>query len=101
MKALLRPGGRLICLEFPSEKPSSEPGPPWAAPPAEYLGYLSDPGAQPPTDEHGGVIPRQTELPAPGGLRRLLHIKPKRTHQSGMRDGRVQDYVSVWAHANE
>ncbi|KAI1350849.1 S-adenosyl-L-methionine-dependent methyltransferase [Xylaria sp. FL0043] len=101
MKALLSPGGRLVCLEFPSEKKASEPGPPWAAPPAEYLAYLSNPGAKPRTDEHGGVIAEQTEPMSPGGLKRLVHIKPKRTHESGMKDGRVQDYISVWAHADE
>ncbi|RWA15060.1 hypothetical protein EKO27_g34 [Xylaria grammica] len=101
MKSLLSPGGRLICLEFPSEKGSSEPGPPWAAPPIEYLEYLSNPGAQPQTDKYGGVIAEQTQSLAPGGLKRLVHAKPERTHESGMKDGRVQDYISVWSHANE
>ncbi|KAI1429148.1 S-adenosyl-L-methionine-dependent methyltransferase [Xylaria sp. FL1777] len=101
MKSLLGPGGRLVCLEFPSEKKSGEPGPPWAAPPTEYLGYLSNPGAQPRTDEYGGVIAEQMQALAPGGLRRLVHIRPKRTHMSGMKDGRVQDYISVWAQADE
>ncbi|KAI0971547.1 S-adenosyl-L-methionine-dependent methyltransferase [Xylaria arbuscula] len=101
MKSLLSPGGRLICLEFPSEKKMSEPGPPWAAPPIEYLSYLSNPGAQPQTDEHGGVIAEQLESLSPSGLKRLVHITPKRTHESGMKDGRVQDYVSVWAHSDD
>ncbi|KAI0505969.1 S-adenosyl-L-methionine-dependent methyltransferase [Xylaria bambusicola] len=101
MKSLLRPGGRLVCLEFPSEKKASEPGPPWAAPPREYLGYLSNPGAQPPTDEHGGVVEGLAESVSPGGLKRLVHVKPRRTHESGTQDGRVQDYISVWAHADE
>ncbi|KAI1823847.1 S-adenosyl-L-methionine-dependent methyltransferase [Xylaria intraflava] len=98
MKSLLAPGGRLVCLEFPSEKKASEPGPPWALPPTEYLAYLSDPGAQPPTDKHGGALPERVGLPAPGGLKRLVHVKPRRTHTSGMQDGRVQDYISVWTH---
>ncbi|KAI3334200.1 S-adenosyl-L-methionine-dependent methyltransferase [Ustulina deusta] len=101
MKSLLSPGGRLVCLEFPSEKKPSEPGPPWAAPPTEYLGYLSNPGAQPRTDEYGGVIAEKTESVGPGALKRLVHITPRRTHESGMKDGRVQDYISVWAHADE
>ncbi|KAI0440667.1 S-adenosyl-L-methionine-dependent methyltransferase [Xylaria telfairii] len=101
MKSSLSPGGRLVCLEFPSEKKPSEPGPPWAAPPAEYLGYLSNPDSQPQTDEHGGVIAEKTAQVAPGGLKRLVHLKPKRTHASGTEDGRVQDYISVWAHADE
>jgi hypothetical protein len=101
MKSLLAPGGRLICLEFPSEKKSSEPGPPWAAPPTEYLGYLSNPGARPRTDEHGGVLAEHVQPPLPGGLKRLVHIKPERTHAGGTVDGRVQDYISVWVHADE
>ncbi|KAI1434280.1 S-adenosyl-L-methionine-dependent methyltransferase [Xylaria sp. CBS 124048] len=101
MASLLAPGGRMICLEFPSEKKFSEPGPPWAAPPTDYLGYLSDPGAQPRTDDEGRVLPEYTGSPVPGGLRRLVHIKPRRTHLSGTLDGRVQDYISVWAHADE
>ncbi|KAI1157421.1 S-adenosyl-L-methionine-dependent methyltransferase [Nemania serpens] len=102
MRSLLAPGGRLVCLEFPSEKKASEPGPPWAAPPAEYLGYLSNPGAQPRRDEHGSVIAGEAEsLVSSGGLKRLVHIKPRRTHESGMENGRVQDYISVWAHADE
>lgn len=97
MKSLLAIDGRLICLEWPSEKSSSEPGPPWAAPPTEYLGYLTNPGAQPRTDEHGAVLAEQFEPLVPGGLKRLVHIKPKRTHDIGTtKDGRVQDYISVW-----
>ncbi|KAI1109283.1 S-adenosyl-L-methionine-dependent methyltransferase [Nemania sp. NC0429] len=102
MRSLLAPGGRLVCLEFPAEKKASEPGPPWAASPAEYLAYLSKPGAQPRRDEHGGVIAEEVESPVSGGgLRRLVHIKPGRTHASGMEDGRIQDNISVWAHAGE
>ncbi|KAI1812368.1 S-adenosyl-L-methionine-dependent methyltransferase [Poronia punctata] len=101
MRSLLVPGGRLICLEFPTEKSSSEPGPPWAAPPEEYLGYLSNPGAIPRKDEHGGVLAGKVETPMPGSLKRLVHIKPKRTHPGGTKDGRVQDYISVWTQADE
>ncbi|KAI2630079.1 S-adenosyl-L-methionine-dependent methyltransferase [Xylaria nigripes] len=101
MKSLLAPAGRLVCLEFPAEKTASEPGPPWAAPPSDYLAYLANPGAQPQTDEHGGVLPELVELPVPGGIKRLVHVKPSRTHKSGTQDGRVQDFVSVWAHADE
>ncbi|KAI8633858.1 S-adenosyl-L-methionine-dependent methyltransferase [Xylariaceae sp. FL1651] len=101
MEALLKPGGRLVCLEFPSEKELSEPGPPWAAPPTEYLGYLSNPGVQPPTDKHGAVLIELIEPPRHSGLKRLKHIKPQRSHIAGTKDGRVQDYISVWTHAVE
>ncbi|KAI0201951.1 S-adenosyl-L-methionine-dependent methyltransferase [Astrocystis sublimbata] len=101
MKSLLGPSGRLVCLEFPSEKTLSEKGPPWAAPPTEYLGYLSNPGLQPRIDESGGIVVEDIGSPAPGGLKRLLHMKPRRTHEGGMKEGRVQDCISVWAHASE
>ncbi|KAI0406492.1 S-adenosyl-L-methionine-dependent methyltransferase [Xylaria palmicola] len=102
IKNLLSPGGRLICLEFPTEKASSEAGPPWAAHPEDYLGYLANPGAQPQTDEHGGVVGDQLGPVAPGGLKRLAHVKPRRTHTIGTdSDGRVMDFISVWGHADE
>lgn len=37
MTELLAPGGRLVCLEFPRSKPSSEPGPPVSRLPISYL----------------------------------------------------------------
>ncbi|KAI0595870.1 S-adenosyl-L-methionine-dependent methyltransferase [Biscogniauxia sp. FL1348] len=98
---LLASGGRLVCLEFPSEKSPSELGPPWAAPPHAYEAYLSAPGEAVPTDEHGGVLQEKEKAgPRQGGngLRRLLHMKPRRTHSSGTKDGIVQDYISVWSH---
>ncbi|KAI5927054.1 S-adenosyl-L-methionine-dependent methyltransferase [Camillea tinctor] len=95
---LLASEGRLVCLEFPSEKSPSELGPPWASPPHAYEAYLSAPGEVVPTDEHGGVLkekmgPRQTD-----GLRRLLHTKPRRTHSSNIGDGATQHCISVWSH---
>ncbi|KAI1878726.1 hypothetical protein JX265_002903 [Neoarthrinium moseri] len=100
MVELLAPGGKLVCLEFPAKKPSSEPGPPWAAPPYSYVAYLGRPGQEPVRDEHGGVVesevqePRQTD----GGLKRVLHTTPQRTHAAGTSDGEIVDRISVWEH---
>ncbi|KAK6076082.1 thiol methyltransferase [Seiridium cupressi] len=98
MVDLLAPGGRLVCLEFPSAKPSSEPGPPWAAPQHAYVAYLGRPGHEPVTDLHGGVLEDKVEEPREGGLRRILHQEPQRTHPAGMSDGKMIDRISVWEH---
>ncbi|CAJ2502929.1 Uu.00g103230.m01.CDS01 [Anthostomella pinea] len=95
---LLAPDGRLVCLEFPSEKDPAEPGPPWAAPPHAYMAYLSAPGEAVATDERGGVLRGQPGPSRDDGLKRLLHVKPRRTHDAGAKDGGVQDCISVWSH---
>jgi len=83
---LRKESGRLVCLEFPSTKAPSEPGPPWAMPPDVYVEFLGDGGA---------------------GLKRLVHGRPTMSHTSGVReeeDGKggkrtvVVDCVSVWSH---
>lgn len=101
---LAAPDGRLVCLEFPSTKPSDQPGPPWAMPPHAYLAYLGRPGEAAATDAHGGVLADRVGPPAAGaaGFRRLLHRKPARTHAGGTAaDGRVLDWISVWAHGSD
>ncbi|KAI1500803.1 S-adenosyl-L-methionine-dependent methyltransferase [Biscogniauxia marginata] len=95
---LLASDGRLVCLEFPSDKSASEPGPPWAAPPHAYEAYLSAPGEAVPTDEHGGVLEGKIGSRREDGLRRLVHLKPRRTHASGAKNSTIQDYISVWSH---
>ncbi|KAK1688850.1 S-adenosyl-L-methionine-dependent methyltransferase [Colletotrichum godetiae] len=106
ISSLLNPStGRLICLEFPSGKPLSQPGPPWGLNPDIYLALLTRPG-QPFTfssstqagDEADVVV-----VPAPSedgaGLKRLALVKPARTHRAGMNeDGSVRDWVHVWSH---
>ncbi|ETS82188.1 hypothetical protein PFICI_07190 [Pestalotiopsis fici W106-1] len=99
MAELLAPGGRLVCLEFPRTKPSSEAGPPWATPSHAYVAYLGRPGEEPATDEHGGVLEDQVvEQPEKGGLRRILYQAPPRTHPAGVKEGQTIDRVSVWEH---
>lgn len=99
MTELLAPGGRLVCLEFPRSKPSSEPGPPWATPSHAYVAYLGRPGREPATDEHGSVLEDEVaEQPEKGGLRRIVYEAPARTHSAGVKDGQTIDRISVWEH---
>ncbi|KAH9906693.1 Thiopurine S-methyltransferase family protein [Xylariomycetidae sp. FL2044] len=97
--SLLADDGRLVCLEFPSEKHASEPGPPWPSPPHAYEAYLSAPGQEVAQDEDGGVLKRDGGYARNAeGLKRLVHLKPERTHAAAVKDGRVQDCISVWSH---
>ncbi|KAK1987125.1 thiopurine S-methyltransferase [Colletotrichum cereale] len=104
MTTLLGPAGRLVCLEFPSGKPLSLPGPPWGLTPEVYLALLSRPGEplEFSSSTRAGdaadvvVVPpfRQGD-----GLRRLELVKPTRTHAAGMNeDGTVRDWIHVWSH---
>ncbi|KAA6414026.1 MAG: thiol methyltransferase [Lasallia pustulata] len=72
------PAANLICLEFPTYKDPSLGGPPFGLSPAVYVEHLSHPGE---------------ELP-PGGLERVAHWQPERTHEIG----KGTDWVSVWRH---
>ncbi|GKT60673.1 thiol methyltransferase [Colletotrichum tofieldiae] len=101
MTALLAPHGRLVCLEFPSGKPLSLPGPPWGLTPEVYLALLSRPGeplefsssTQAGDDTDVVIVPPFRE----DGLKRLELVKPARTHRAGMNeDGTVRDWIHVW-----
>ncbi|KAH7025870.1 S-adenosyl-L-methionine-dependent methyltransferase [Microdochium trichocladiopsis] len=112
---LLRPGGRLVCLEFPSTKSPDEPGPPWAMPPGvyeRYLGGRNSSSSSSSSNIQGSRVGRgggeeEEESAGGAGLKRLIHGKPTKTHAAGMReedDGKggktmvVVDCVSVWSH---
>jgi len=96
---LLSPGGRLVCIEFPTYKPPETGGPPWALPPKIYLAHLSRPGQDLPYDEKGYLEEDKLGPVADNGLERIAHFKPERTHQIGLdADGKVTDWVSVWRH---
>ncbi|KAK1728715.1 S-adenosyl-L-methionine-dependent methyltransferase [Colletotrichum acutatum] len=110
MSSLLNPAtGRLICLEFPSGKPLSQPGPPWGLNPSIYLALLTRPG-QPLDFSSSTLAGDEADVvvvpPAPSedggegtGLKRLALVKPARTHRAGMNeDGSVRDWVHVWSH---
>ncbi|CAD0094225.1 unnamed protein product [Aureobasidium vineae] len=90
--SLLSPTGRLICLEFPTYKPPSTGGPPWALRPETYLAHLSQPGKEVEYDKEGFAVWKEGETPGNGALERIAHWKPERTHKIG--EG--TDNVSVW-----
>lgn len=66
-----------------------------------YLAHLSRPGQTLPYDEKTGLLESELKEPDKDGLKRIEHFQPKRTHQIGYNvDGKVTDWVSVWAHPN-
>ena len=87
-----------MCLEFPSDKDPASAGPPWALPPHTYVAFLSRPGDDIPTDEHGGVSEDAVGPRSDSGLIRVVHLKPVRTHPASIKDGKVMDFISVWSH---
>ncbi|RDA88310.1 hypothetical protein CP532_6592 [Ophiocordyceps camponoti-leonardi (nom. inval.)] len=94
---LIVPDGRLICLEFPSSKPMSAPGPPWGVKPELYEVLLSAPGEAPSYHPDGTVVVDPIAQPRCDALHRLAIIKPSRTHGAGTApDGSVTDFISVW-----
>ncbi|KAF2707827.1 S-adenosyl-L-methionine-dependent methyltransferase [Pleomassaria siparia CBS 279.74] len=97
MSQLLSPTGVLICLEFPTYKPASSGGPPWALPSVVYQELFKRPGEDIAYDETGtaGASDREESDKA---LVRAGHWKPARTHPVGIKDGDVKDRVSIWKH---
>lgn len=101
MVELLAPEGRLVCLEFPTYKPPSTGGPPWALPPKIYAAHLPHPGEELPYAEDGSLDESKIGEPAKNGLKRIEHFQPKRTHDVGYdAQGKVTDWISVWAHSS-
>lgn len=98
MTELLGHDGRLVCLEFPTTKPMSEPGPPWGLSPELYEALLSAPGEETPYNDDGTVKDTPISKPRADALHRLSLIKPIRTHKDGTDDnGAVLDFLSVWS----
>lgn len=96
---LLAPGGRLICLEFPTYKEPSTGGPPWALPPKIYMAHLPRPGEELPYEEDGDLLEEKLGPPNAKGLVRIAHFQPKETHKIGYdENGKMTDWMSVWAH---
>lgn len=98
LNELLARDGRLICLEFPTYKPASTGGPPWALPPKIYMAHLPRPGEELPYGEDGELLEEKLGEPSRSGLVRIVHFQPKRTHEIGYdSEGKVTDWISVWA----
>ncbi|KAF2752072.1 S-adenosyl-L-methionine-dependent methyltransferase [Sporormia fimetaria CBS 119925] len=87
MAQLLRPGGLLVCLEFPLWKSPKELGPPWGLK-GVYWDLLACGG--------DGIVEDDREEPAPSSPQahfvRELRFNPARSYKQG----RGEDMLSVW-----
>lgn len=92
MSSLLSPTGRLICLEFPTYKPPSTGGPPWALPPVVYEEILTRPGEEIQYNKEGNVVVQTPVKDNVKALVRIAHWQPERTHEVG----KGTDWVGIW-----
>lgn len=93
------PNGNLICLEFPTAKDPTAGGPPFASTPSAYMEHLSHPGQDIAYDGRGHVKLDPLREVSPGGLERVAHWQPERTHDVGKDEsGQIRDWVSIWRH---
>lgn len=83
MSQLLARGGILICLEFPLYKEPNEPGPPWPLK-GVHWDILARGG--------DGINVDDQDKSSDGNFRRLFHLKPERSYESG----RGTDMISAW-----
>lgn len=84
MAEIVKPGGLLICLEFPLWKENALPGPPWGLK-GVYWNLLADGG-------DGLVDGDVSDGSNLGKFERLQYIKPTRSYKQG----RGMDMLSVW-----
>ena len=86
-----------MCLEFPTYKPPSTGGPPWALPPKIYMAHLPRPGEELPYGEDGSLLEEKLGPPSKNGLQCIEHFKPKRTHEIGYdAQGEIMDRIGIW-----
>lgn len=83
---LLRPGGMLICLEFPLWKDPHLPGPPWGMKDV-YWNLLS---IQKQDSHRSGK--NEDPLETRGKFHRVLHMRPEVSYK----EGRGEDMLSLW-----
>lgn len=88
MSELVKPGGLLICLEFPLWKDLSFPGPPWGLK-GVYWDLLARGGDGMQTE---AVTEESSAEALNGKFVRELRMQPERSYQQG----RGQDMLSVW-----
>lgn len=63
------------------------------------MAHLPRPGKDLPYKEDGDLLESAIGEPIKGGLQRIEHFQPKRTHEIGYaEDGTVTDWISVWSH---
>lgn len=88
------PASNLVCLEFPTYKAPSTGGPPWGVTPDVYVEHLSHPGEELAYDDDGRIKANPLRRASEGGLERVAHWQPERTHEIG----KGTDWMSVWRH---
>lgn len=98
MAQLLSPTGVLVCVEWPSTKDPKAGGPPWPLSPCVYTAHLPRPGQKLAYSEDDVLLEEKLGAEAKDGLRRVAHFHPKKTHDAGITNGSVTDYVGVWKH---
>jgi hypothetical protein len=59
---------------------------------------LSRPGQELAYSEDDVLLEEKLGPEAKDGLQRVAHFHPKKTHNAGIADGSVTDYVGVWKH---
>jgi hypothetical protein len=97
MIQLLAPNGVLICLEFPTHKPPTSGGPPYALPSIVHQELFKRPGEDISYDEGQKAVASDREE-VDKTLVRVAYWKPARTHKVGVVNGEVTDRVSLWKH---
>lgn len=112
---LLAPEGNLVCGEFPSTKPETLGGPPWALSAKVHMAHLRRPGENleyaydknavkdaVATEERWVLLEdklKELEKGNQNGLVRVEHFRPERTHDIGYSEnGEVMDMISIWKH---
>lgn len=84
MAELIRPGGLLICLEFPLWKDLNEPGPPWGLK-GVHWNLLAEGG-------DGMNLSSEPSSPLSGNFERIRYIHAHKSHK----EGRGTDMLSIW-----
>ena len=97
MHQLLSPTGVLICLEFPTHKPPTSGGPPFALPSVVHQELFKQPGEDISYDEGQKALPSDRKE-VEKTLERVAHWQPARTHAVGIVKGEITDRVSLWKH---
>jgi hypothetical protein len=87
-----------VCAEWPTYKDVKSGGPPWALPPTVYTAHLPRPGEELAYDGDGKVVEDKLGPPTKGGLERVEHFVPKRTHAPGIQNGVNTDFIGIWKH---
>jgi hypothetical protein len=93
MARVTKPGGLLICLEFPLYKDPKLPGPPWGLK-GVHWNLLAEGGDGIITEEVGDDgKERKLASSEIGDFRRVLYVKPARSYEVA----KGTDMVSVYA----